>query len=437
MSEAFTETSMDRACILVLGMHRSGTSALSGCLSQLGCKLPVTLAPADHNNQSGYFESRAFWSVNDDLLAEVGSGWDDWVAVDLTALPKSTYAQFLKRATECLHVEYPQGGQPFLIKDPRICRLAPLWLEALRAADCQVHVVHTHRNPQDVAASLARRDGFEPAFGLLLWLRHVLEAESATRGLPRVFTSYRHLMEDWQRETDKLDDALDLGRSSRKPSLSKAVDAFLSTKLQHFNDPITQTLNDPALPQNIRDTFLIMERWAKTGEQTEDHATLDTIRSDLDALSVAFAPLVRPGQMAMLALAESRKELDTHISALEVMTQREASNRADLADREAEIVKLQDNIHERELSLQTQARTLDRIRTELALREAEIVKLQESIRHHEQAAQALARSLDQQRADNAQLHSHVVRAESENHALLQSTSWRLTAPLRRVSRLLR
>src|SRR5690606_37983286 len=118
-------------------------------------------------------------------------------------------------------------------------------------------IVHTHRNPREVAASLARRDGFEPAFGLLLWLRHVLDAESATRGLPRVFTSYRHLMQDWQKVVDGLSKVFISAFASGEPGAAKKVDAFLSRRLQHFSETVDDTLADSALPQNVRDTFSI------------------------------------------------------------------------------------------------------------------------------------------------------------------------------------
>ena len=40
--------------VLVAGMHRSGTSAVTRVLASLGCDLPNTLMEADPNNAMGY-----------------------------------------------------------------------------------------------------------------------------------------------------------------------------------------------------------------------------------------------------------------------------------------------------------------------------------------------------------------------------------------------
>jgi hypothetical protein len=67
-----------RAVILVLGMHRSGTSALTGTLAKLGASLPKDLMPANESNPRGYWESLGLVKLHDELLASAGSSWDDW-----------------------------------------------------------------------------------------------------------------------------------------------------------------------------------------------------------------------------------------------------------------------------------------------------------------------------------------------------------------------
>ena len=68
--------------LLVLGMHRSGTSALTRTLSLLGAALPQQLMGAkEENNALGFWEPQAVYELNEALLRQLGSRWDDWQAL--------------------------------------------------------------------------------------------------------------------------------------------------------------------------------------------------------------------------------------------------------------------------------------------------------------------------------------------------------------------
>ena len=70
-----------KKALLILGMHRSGTSSVAGSMAVLGAKAPATpLGPAG-DNPRGFFESRVIAALNDRVLAAVGSRWDDWQSV--------------------------------------------------------------------------------------------------------------------------------------------------------------------------------------------------------------------------------------------------------------------------------------------------------------------------------------------------------------------
>ncbi|HLA78133.1 MAG TPA: sulfotransferase family protein, partial [Vicinamibacteria bacterium] len=63
--------------VVVLGMHRSGTSALTGLLGLLGVELGSNLHPANEFNQAGYFEHLDLLDVHERLFRALGSSWDD------------------------------------------------------------------------------------------------------------------------------------------------------------------------------------------------------------------------------------------------------------------------------------------------------------------------------------------------------------------------
>ena len=271
-----------RDCLLVLGVHRSGTSALAGLLAHLGCGVPVKSSPADENNEKGYFEPTRVWGLNDIILDTLGGRWDGWRPVDSATLDKTQFRDFRARARHILREEF-RDDPLIVLKDPRICQLVPFWLEVLGFAGFTPRLILTHRNPVDVAASLNRRNGFDLSLGLWIWLNHVLAAEIATRGMTRVFTSYDRVMRDWQHEAGRIEQGLGVTLPGLVDGAAAQVGDFLSPDLKHFGSDARTTLKNPALPGWIARVFSTLDRWAEGGERAGDYAALDRIRTAFTA----------------------------------------------------------------------------------------------------------------------------------------------------------
>ncbi len=175
-----------RAALLVLGMHRSGTSALARMLSLLGAELPEHVLGARRGNEAGHWEPERLVQLHDEMLTEAGSRWDDWRRFDPSSLGPERLAHYRGEISRLIAEEYGDA-RLFVLKDPRICRFVPLYEEVLAGMGIAPRFVLTYRNPISVLDSLAARDGMSPSYASLLWLRHVLDAEEATRGKPRVF----------------------------------------------------------------------------------------------------------------------------------------------------------------------------------------------------------------------------------------------------------
>ncbi len=176
-------------------MHRSGTSALTGALAKAGAFPGAHLMPQTADNPQGYWECEPVVRFNDQLLAQVGARWDSVVALanGWPAIPAVE-----SRRAEALGIIGAEFADARLavLKDPRMCRLLPFWLEILADAGYAVSCVLMVRRPAEVAASLARRDQFAPEKSLTLWLAHLVEAERGSRGLPRTIVSYDALLAD-------------------------------------------------------------------------------------------------------------------------------------------------------------------------------------------------------------------------------------------------
>jgi hypothetical protein len=180
------------AQVLVLGMHRSGTSALTSLLRLMGfwAGEEEDFPPADDHNQVGYWEHRGVWSIDEAILQTLGASWSGIGDLDLSRLGDRLRSLFRARAREI--VEGLDRHGPWVVKDPRLCLLFPFWREVLERPFC----VLIHREPLPVARSLAARDGFPIPYGIALWELYAREALASTRGLPRVLISHRELMAD-------------------------------------------------------------------------------------------------------------------------------------------------------------------------------------------------------------------------------------------------
>ncbi len=228
----------DRTALLVLGMHRSGTSAVTRLLSLLGLRLPATpVAPGvgrgpDSNRQVGFWESDVLMRLHDEILADAGARWDSPVMVPeswWTPAALDHWGPALRRA---LSAELGDVG-PWVVKDPRMCHLVPLWLAILHQLRIEPAMALVLRNPIEVAESLRTRDQMPRRQALLLWLQHSLAAERTTRSCRRVFVRYEALLEDWPAESARIGDALEL-RFPRPPDeAADEVARFLEPALRH------------------------------------------------------------------------------------------------------------------------------------------------------------------------------------------------------------
>ena len=149
---------MDRNALVILGMHRSGTSALARVLSLRGAALPRHLMPANAGNTTGFWEPERLVALNDRILASFGVAWNDAFAPGRIPAPDAFPSAFLDEARQILREEYGDS-RLIVIKDPRCTLLQSFWREALTGMGIIPLPVVIARRPEDVIASLVRRDG--------------------------------------------------------------------------------------------------------------------------------------------------------------------------------------------------------------------------------------------------------------------------------------
>lgn len=182
------------AGVVVLGMHRSGTSAVTRALSLLGLRTAGEhdLMPPAAHNERGFWESSSLSSLNDHVLEAFGGSWScppelepGWADGALAAALHPAAAATFARA------HGPDDG--WVWKDPRTCLTFSFWTHVFTTPPV---VVLPYRNPLEVWRSLERRDGLAKAHSLALWERHVRAALLAADGRPTLVTGYDRLLDD-------------------------------------------------------------------------------------------------------------------------------------------------------------------------------------------------------------------------------------------------
>lgn len=226
------QTAKPRTAYLVLGMHRSGTSAATQLLALAGADLPKNVMPGDEHNQKGYFEPWKIALFNDQRLHAGTSAWDDIFGFPYAAMDAAQEAEWTARAVAVFEDEFGSAPHP-LMKDPRATVVLPLWRKALDQLGVAARCVIPVRHPLAVAASLARRDGFPIEKSLVLWTAYMLAAEAYTRDLPRVFVGYDALLADWRGEAVRIEAAHGAPLPGLTPMAAAEIDGFLTPDLRH------------------------------------------------------------------------------------------------------------------------------------------------------------------------------------------------------------
>jgi len=179
--------------VFVVGMHRSGTSAIAGALGRLGLESPSAdeLIPATGTNQQGHHESKALVRFNERLLTALGGTWTAPPVLAPGWERDGSLDELRGEAADTYTAVFPRRTAAW--KDPRNCIVLPFWRVVLGPATAAIFV---YRDPVEVARSLQSRDGLRLTHGLALWERYVRAACANLEGIPTFCADYRQLLVD-------------------------------------------------------------------------------------------------------------------------------------------------------------------------------------------------------------------------------------------------
>ena len=358
--------------VVVLGMHRSGTSTITRGLQTMGVALgDRMMPPVPGNNPKGFWEDIDLNALNIELLRCVDSDWQNLSAIDSTDVGVLRKQGYFLRAVELLR-EKVRSVPVFGFKDPRVAKLLPFWKDVFTHCRVEANFVVVVRNPLSVAKSLAKRDGIETARSYFLWLGHVITSLTGSADDKRVLVDYDRFMQAPELELNRI--AKHLGLEIDATELCGYEADFLDQSLRHTIFDLNDLLLDetcPPLAREIYSTLLDVAsekakfrgvefkkkvtRWADEFERLRSPLLLvDRLMAQKTVASQAAAE--RDGQIVNLnSLKDGIVERENQIAGLnQTIVERDghyAGLSHKVADLETQIANLTDALVERNSDL--------------------------------------------------------------------------------------
>ena len=371
-----TEIGQAKRAFVVVGMHRSGTSAMTRTLSLLGAALPKRVMEAHDDNPAGFWEPQSVADLNDEILQALDSEWDDVFAFR----PKQYLSNFdhfyVGRAVEVLNAEF-NGSEVIVLKDPRISVLTKFWDRALREAGYATHYVVMVRNPLEVADSLRIRNAFPREKSLLLWSSYMLALDRDTREQRRTFVAFEQLMSDWRAVRDRIQSEAGIPFFRDTSAAAIEIDRFIDGRLRHHAFAADDLSARADVPEEVKALYRIFS--GACYGQPIDPVAVDDFRVEFEKIDAFVGPVVADLRQRASSLTKDVLALQNAHAEVE---QRADTLAGQLAATEAERDGLLETVRQRDSHLEETTRERDSSTEEAASLAARLAEAEGRNREH-------------------------------------------------------
>jgi len=482
---------MKQTCILVLGMHRSGTSALTGTLNLLDISLGNELLEPKNDNQKGFFENKNIVEINESILESLGAHWHD---VLYTPEALSTLDSSLRDTLKKVIIKEFEGSRIFAIKDPRLASLFPLYESILNELSIEIKIIIPYRNPIEVARSLSNRDKFTQEKAILLWTYNILWAEQFSRKYSRVFIEFDELISNTEKSIATISEKLNVKFLEKYRQNRSSIDNFLEPSLKHHN--IVVNNNTTEIPNtilkilevdfngNISDQFdrlqieieayrklfyhqeivdsiknisnlkeRLFSQESRLQEEKEklhqcnnnlekDRKELEDVYRLIDEKEGTLSSLKNLIKESEAALQSKNSVLKKSNKELKVAVQQRDEREQKLKEQSALLEQLSRSFQDRESELKElhqmltkQTQTIAYKELKIQQKEKDLKKSNEMISNREQELEEVKNTIARSHQIMRQQKNRINRLEKELIDLYTSKSWKITRPLRKLARL--
>lgn len=315
----------NKKLIVVLGMHRSGTSAITRGIVALGASVGENLVPEGADNPTGFWEDMEFVQINDRLLEAIGQTYES-LALMPTSYARDERVNVLRDEATALMSGKLTRSPVWVLKDPRVSRLLPFWKPVFAQLGVEVAYVVAVRHPFSVADSLEKRNEFPRQKSLLLWLEHYVACVTATQSDWRVFVDYDLLLENPRLETERIAKVLELEQSDHGVArVNSFISEFLSGDLRHTRYVFDDLRDSRELPPDLTASYRLLLAAARDEVAPNDPTFMKKWDDVAERLAAFASVLDLLGQRDHAAIIGSviQHELTSQISQLQDQASRE------------------------------------------------------------------------------------------------------------------
>lgn len=294
--------------ICILGMHRSGTSAVAYVIKLLGAYFgkPDHLLQPNESNPEGYWENQLFRDINEEILKRFGGTWHSLPRLPVGWLEAEGMDELRTRALEVVQKEFEQANL-WCWKDPRNCITLPFWQQIIP----NVQYVICCRDPLNVSKSLQKRNGLPIRKSSRLWVEYTLSAFLNIGNAPRFVALYDNNFDNQSEELNNLvkfitgDETIDFATRTRIQSVFKA-------ELWHNRHTYFDNLRDSEIDISSKALYLLLRNNVEQGQlklagcEREILQATYVASSETDSVEVSLAK--RNKDVAELTAALQKRE---------------------------------------------------------------------------------------------------------------------------------
>lgn len=398
--------------IVVLGMHRSGSSAITKGIEVMGVNLGSHLMSADANNEKGYFEDIELNQINTEILEASGHSWNSLSLIKDNDLLSDKFTDLKDRATDMLK-EKLADTEILGVKDPRFCRLLPFWKDIFNDLMLDVSYVIILRNPESIAASLFARDAYPRVKSLYLWLEYMVPAFRETRASKRSVVDFDQLVAHPRTVIETLAEDLKLSGQLNQDALNSYEKEFIDTSLKHHRQKpgsengftsrlITQLdvlLNDVSEQRVSIDSSVFMDEIDEIENEFKDKSDILAYIDTLDSIILRnhFNLKNTEAQLDTLTIdySQAKETLELKKEVLSRRNLQIKGFKADIADRDESLASLQYALSDRDLKIEALEGSLHAKKKKIKTYTNQINKQQQQIETDESDIEALAAQLEE------------------------------------------
>ena len=394
--------------IIILGMHRSGTSAVSRLVNMMGAYFApeekrMAAAP---ENPKGFWERTDVMHLNNEILNAAGGSWDQVSQLDLEIINGPDREKFGGRINDIL-LEM-DAHRPWSLKDPRMCLTLPVWRDHLEIP----LFLFVSRNPVQVARSLEKRNGIPLFVGVALWEYYTVNALDAVKDEKVIFTRYEDVMRDPVEATASIYKNLnECGVNGLKMPDREEIEAFISADFFHHRD------NNNVLDEYLNANQLNLVQFLQENPDIRRLPPLKVSTGSLEALKSYSLQILQ--SKGLKTLENEKNDIRSELKQVHLDLDTAATEISGLRSAFAENEKVKDE----KSIFSTQAKTVARLKDQLSEKEIALVEISAVNDSQSKRIKILEREKDdiqnEKKKAQADLRSAIVEVSRLNQILQQ------------------